>query len=256
MLRRYYKAEVVKNRRTAAGKLIFLMPALTAVLVVFLMPGYFAVGGYNWWYMAVYPAAMALICGMAGEKDKKMKNRAILSLPVRMKSVWDGKVMYGLRMLILSMAVMEGLSLAVCKILEQGFGVAFEAEITIAGQIAAAVFLIAAFLWQVPFCLLLQQFFGVPLSFLIHMASYAIVASSFSLKPYFMLFPGAIPARVMCRIIKVLPNGLPAVPGSATFAPELLDARLMWIGTAASVLWFVLFWHVGRILYERKGVER
>lgn len=90
---------------------------------------------------------------------------------------------------------------------------------------------------------------------LIHVVLYQIAFIALSLKPYYMLLPGAIPARVMCPVLGIMPSNLLAVPGSVGFYPELLNSSSVWIGIVASMFWFLLFWGMGRKLYERQGVK-
>ena len=83
------------------------------------------------------------------------------------------------------------------------------------------------------------------------MGTYSVIAASASLKSYFFLIPQAIASRLMCSVIGVLPNGLPARPGEMTFSQELLDTSAILPGIAASVIWLAVFWFAGRKLYER-----
>lgn len=86
---------------------------------------------------------------------------------------------------------------------------------------------------------------------LLNMGTYFVIAATASLKSYFFLIPQAIASRLMCSVIGVLPNGLPARPGEMTFSPELLDTGALFPGIAASMLWLAIFWIAGRKLYER-----
>ena len=67
-----------------------------------------------------------------------------------------------------------------------------------------------------------------------------------------MIFPGAIPARLMCVVLKVLPNGLLAKEGMATFALELLDERMVGAGILSALFWFIFLWFLSRKIYERR----
>ena len=87
--RQYLKAEVLKHHHTAINKILIFMPVICAVMSAFLTHVFFAVDGYNWWYMGMYPGFIALICGLIVEKEKKMKNRAILALPCDMGRIWE-----------------------------------------------------------------------------------------------------------------------------------------------------------------------
>ncbi len=42
---------------------------------------------------------------------------------------------------------------------------------------------------------------------------------------------------------------------SVGFYPELLNAGSVWVGVAASLIWFLLFWGIGRKWYEKQGVK-
>lgn len=83
--RQYLKAEVLKHHHTAINKILIFMPVICAVMSAFLTNIYFAAAGFNWWYMGIYTGFIALICGLLVGKEKKMKNRAILALPV----IWE-----------------------------------------------------------------------------------------------------------------------------------------------------------------------
>lgn len=255
MLRKCYKAEVLKNRRTAAGKLAAGMP-LAAVLIAAVLTGeYVVIDCYNWWYMVLLPAFIALLSGVVSGKEKRQKNRNILNLPVDMKRIWDGQILYGIRMLFISLFLLLAAALLTENFFRELFHMEFPAEVGAGSQLAAAVVLFVTSLWQIPFCLLLQQLFGGALAPLIHVAGYGCIAVTVSLKPYYMLIPGAIPARLMCSILKILPNGLVAQPGSVTYLPELVTYQGFPAGIASSLLWFLLLWGIGRRVFERKVEE-
>ena len=122
--RQYFKAEALKHRHTVLRKLLILMPVICVALAAFLTC-IFAVDGYNWWYMGMYPGFVALVCGTICEKEKKMKNRAILALPCDMGRVWDAKVLYGILMSGAAMLLLVLLVLAVAFILEHVLNVTF-----------------------------------------------------------------------------------------------------------------------------------
>lgn len=87
---------------------------------------------------------------------------------------------------------------------------------------------------------------------ILHLVLYNVMAIFVSLLPVYMFFPGALAARMMCPVLGILPNGLPAQSGAMTFTQKLMDSSSIPIGMVASVLWFLLLWGVGRIYYERR----
>lgn len=255
MLRKCYQAETLKNRRTAAEKLAVWMPLAVVFLAAVLTMDYVIIDSYNWWYIGVFPGCTALICGIVLGKETRQKNRNILTLPVNMRKVWDGKVLYGIRQLAVSVFLLFGAAFLVWAfdtgVLHMRFAIGIEPK----RQLAAALVLFVTGLWQVPFCLLLQQMFGGAAMPLIHVASYGLIAPVVSLKPYFMLLPGAVPARLMCSILGILPNGLPACPESMTYTPELTEYVWIPVGILSSLLWFFLLWGISRRYFEKKAVE-
>lgn len=253
---KYYQAEVLKNRRRPAGKIIIAMPAAIAVCSAVLAGEYVVVNNYNWWYIVLFPGVMAVICAGIGGLDRKNGDRNVLTLPSDMKRIWDGKVLYGVRTTALSAVFLWGFTLASRTVLKYGLHVKLVLDAGVLQQIAAAAVLFVTFLWLVPFCLILERFFGAPFMLLIHLFIYTAASCSLSLTPYFLLLPGAIPARMMCVVLKILPNGLPAREGMMTYSPELLDQAVLWPGLTASLVWFFLLWGISRRLYERQVTGR
>lgn len=251
-MKKYYLAERLKNRHTSAEKLMFLMPCITVCLSARLTAEYFTIDAYNWWYTVLFPGMISFICGAVGNRDKKMGNRAVWTLPADMGAVWDGKMLYGIRCMGVSLAVLLGAILLVSTVFEQVFKMVLRINPTVWEQILAVAVLFLTSLWQIPFCLLLHQMIGLFPMVLLHVGSIFLISVTMSLKPYFMLLPGGIAERLMCIILKILPNGLIAEPGSITFTPELMEWKGVPIGILASLVWFAVFWIVGRKQFERQ----
>lgn len=252
MVGQYLKAEALKYKHTSMLKLSILMPVVCAVMAAVLTHVYFAVDGYNWWYMMMYTGFIALSCGMIVGKEKKMKNRAILASPCDMGRIWDAKVLYGILVSGAAMVLLMILVIVISFLLEHVLNVTFIIRPSLFSQLETGVLLWLSFCWQIPWCLLLAQMFGRTFMFLVHFIFYNVMAIFLSLSPIYMLFPGAIGARMMCPVLGILPNGLPAQSGEMTFASRLMDSSSIPIGMAASVLWFLLLWGAGRIYYERR----
>ena len=90
------------------------------------------------------------------------------------------------------------------------------------------------------------------LMLLVHMGSYTVIGVTMSLKPWFVLFPGAITSRLMCPVLGILPNGLLAVEGQMTYFPEIMESENLLAGVTAALLWFLLFWWGSRTYFERQ----
>ena len=233
---------------------MILMPLFTLSFSMYISGSYFIINSSNWWYIMMFPAMAALMCGVIIRKDKKLKNHAVLTLPADRKKVWDGKVLYGLWVTGAGLTLMFLLILG-GEILGRKFTFIITNSPSAGNIILAWAVLFLTFMWQVPFCMFLAEAFGSLPMILIHVVLYQIAFIAISLKPYYMLLPGAIPARVMCPVLGIMPSNLLAVPGSTGFYPELLNPGSVWIGIAASLLWFLLFWRFGRKWYEKQGVK-
>ena len=99
---RLYRAENLKYRHTVTGKLWILMQTLTLLLAYGISQGNGISSAYNWWYTLMMPGMVTLSACMIIEKDRKGKNRAVLSLPVSPGKVWDAKILVGMKTLLLA----------------------------------------------------------------------------------------------------------------------------------------------------------
>lgn len=248
----YFQAEKLKNRHTFLWGLTILMPLVCSFLSAQLTHRYFAMDGYNWWYMMIMPGFLTITCGLVGGKDLKKQNRTIGSLPADMGKIWDAKVLLcavasGMATLALTAFVFFGTLL-----LKDGLHMVFINPPSFGNQILAAVLIWITSLWQLPFCLFLTQKTGVLSAAVLNLAAGQIVGPLASLKVWFFLIPYGITPRVMCPVIKTLPNGFVAEPGQLTYTDALMDPFMAVAGAAVSLLWFVLIWYLGRKWYRKK----
>jgi len=261
-MRAYIQAEHMKYRHTVLKSLAVLLPFVSVFFAAWLTREYFAVDSYNWWYMGLCPGMLAIVCGIIGGKDKRKKNLTIFSLPCDMGCIWDAKIFLAVALSAAAMLCITVFTIAVGNGMENILHLSFDLQSTsfvlhptIRTQITTGFLIWLTTLWQIPFCLLLTQKTGPFVMFLIHMGSYIVQAAIFSLKPWFAVFPGAVTSRLMCPILGILPNGLPAVEGQMTYAPELVEMKNLLTGIPAALLWFALLWLLSRKWFERQ-VER
>lgn len=249
--RSFFQAEKLKYRHTPVNAIIIFMPLLTAFLSAWLMGSYFTVDAYNWWYIGIYPGGLGILCSIIGRKDKAKKNYTIWSLPCKMEKIWDAKIAVGAVFSGISVFVLTVLIVLGENLIEHILKQQMRTSMSFGTQLLAGFVLWLTTLWMVPFCLFLSQKIGTFLMLIIHMGIYTVLSASVSLKPYFFLFPGAITARVMCPLIKVLPNGLLFEPGQLTYSPELGEISGLWIGVFSAIVWFFICW-----LYSRKWFQK
>lgn len=251
-MKSYFQAEKLKYKHTFLGRTALLMPLVSVFFSAMLTHSYFAVDSYNWWYAGLYPGMLGIICGMIGGKDKKKKNFTIWSLPCSMGKIWDAKVLLGAALSGAGVGLTVFLTIIMGQFLEKGLHISFVIQPSLEMQLAAGVIMWLTTLWQIPFCLLLSQKMGMFVMLLVHMGSYAFIFASISLKSWFAAVPGAITARLMCPVLGVLPNGLPAAAGQMTYSPELMEMKNLAIGIPAAILWFAALWLVSRKWFERQ----
>ncbi len=201
-MQQYIAAEHLKLKRTFTKKLVWLAPIVTLLLCIGLMGGHmFQSASYNWWYIMLLPGALTLMCSGVIQKDgKKLKYRAILGMSVDSAQVWYGKIGVCVRLLMVSSIILfVGITLG---------GFVFSSSVTLAGSVAATLILFVTFLWQIPLCLFLTDRIGMFATLIINMLGNVACTILFATSSIWWAVPYAIPARLMCAVIQVLPNGL------------------------------------------------
>ncbi|MCJ1219440.1 lantibiotic immunity ABC transporter MutE/EpiE family permease subunit [Paenibacillus polymyxa] len=201
-MQQYIAAEHLKLKRTFTKKLVWLAPIVTLLLCTGLMGGHmFQSASYNWWYIMLLPGALTLMCSGVIQKDgKKLKYRAILGMSVDSAQVWYGKIGVCVRLLMVSSIILfVGITLG---------GFVFSSSVTLAGSVAATLILFVTFLWQIPLCLFLTDRIGMFATLIINMLGNVACTILFATSSIWWAVPYAIPARLMCAVIQVLPNGL------------------------------------------------
>lgn len=178
-----------------------------------------------------------------------MGNRAVVSIPIDLKKVWIAKVMIGIEMLTVSCGIIficSALSLLVWR-------GQYTYSISLLDAFTAAVVLVLTTAWQIPFCMLLSQKMGI---FLLLIINYilSIAGVILAVTKYWILFPSSYASRLMIPIIHVLPNGLFAEEGSATFSEELLSSNSIVLGIVIAMLLFIgLTWISAKLFAGREA---
>lgn len=74
-------AEQMKYRHTFLGKAFLVAPLLTLLLGIKLSPAYVVLTSFNWWYMFLLPAMLSIVSCSCGEKDRKLGEKAVFTVP-------------------------------------------------------------------------------------------------------------------------------------------------------------------------------
>jgi ABC-2 type transport system permease protein len=250
-MRAYFQSEVLKMRHTFMEKIFLIAPVITIILAILLNPKFFSIDSYNWWYSMLLPGMLSLGCTLVATKDKKLNQRAVRGLPVNLKKVWLGKIVVCIGMLSGACIVLflgNTIILGVLPINQM-------VDISILEGFTASIILIITFLWQIPLCLFLGSKIGLFATILINIGAYMILGILAATTRFWWAVPYAIPARLMCPVLRVLPNGLPAVKGNMTFTPELLSKEVIFPGIFITVLLFLLLTAITSMWFEKLEVK-
>ncbi|KOR89264.1 lantibiotic immunity ABC transporter MutE/EpiE family permease subunit [Paenibacillus solani] len=209
MLQTYLKAENLKYKRSLFRKLIILIPtALIMISMVFIFIG-IGLGGFSSamvsnWSMPIASLSIVILCHLVNNKDQKHKYRTIYSLPIDLKKTFISKtILIALNHLIIS------LFLSLITIISEGVSSGVSVAIGHTGYFILGYCLLwLSLLWQIPFCLFLDQKIGFIGSVIINLFASALGGLFFSLTPLFWFFPYSWPAKFMVTCFGVLPNGL------------------------------------------------
>lgn len=209
MLRTYLKAENLKFKRTLFRKLIIFIPvALILISMIFIYIG-IGLGGFSSsmvcnWCMPIASLSIVILCHLVNNKDQKHKYRTLYSLPIDLKKTFVSKtILIALNFLIISLLLSFITIIAEC--IWSGISVAIG---HIGYYILGYCLLYLSLLWQIPFCLFLDQKVGFVGSVIINLFASASGGLFFALTPLFWFFPYSWPARLMVTLFGVLPNGL------------------------------------------------
>lgn len=186
----YLKAEKLKYRHTFLWALTILMPAVCALLSAMLTYNYFAMDGYNWWYMSMLPGFLSIICGQIGGKDLKKKNHTIWALPGDVGKIWDAKLLLSAIVVGIATVALMAFVLLGTVLMEKGLSITFTNPPSVGNQLLGALFIWITSLWQIPFCIFLVQKTGPLVMIMINLVFSQIFGALISLKGCF--FSGSL----------------------------------------------------------------
>lgn len=223
------KAEHLKWKRTFGKYLPVIGPAITLFSALALggMAKTFSAGAWNWWYAALLPGTLAVMCYLCDSRDRKNRYHSLKGLPVSGGKLMLGKVVY----LSLGLSASNGVLFLGTALGDAVFG----STVSLGNGALAAVLLTLSFLWEIPLYLFLSARFGlfadIFASMVISFGSVAAVAD----KNCWWVFPSAIPVRLMCPVLGLHPNGLPLPDGSALCSTDVILP-----GVFLSLGWFLV----------------
>lgn len=246
-MRNIINAERMKLRHTFGKHLTIIAPAAMFLLAMLLttrtgMAWAFTVCVWNWWYVMLMPGTSAVFCYLVMKKDKKIKYANIFSLPMPPKVSLFGKIFYcSLELLFSNFLIFLGTMVVLIF-----FGVGI---LPFNGFLGALILTISG-LWMIPLFLCLSARFGMFVCISTGFSMFFLGTAVFANTKFWWLFPAAVPVRLMCPVLGILPNGLMTPAGS-----EYSDASVILPGLLISIIWFVVLTFFTTIWFQRKGVE-
>lgn len=223
------KAENLKCKGTFAKKLVIIAPVLMLLLAVF-SGRYFVENGYNWWYSLIFPGFVTLLSALVNQYEEKgLRYRAVFALPVNLKKTWLSKVtLIGLYVAAAGLIHLGGILLGMTVYVTSS-GIAFHRAI------AASSILLITSLWQIPLCLFLSKKWGLLPTVFLNLCGGVTLESLTAGKTWWWACPYSWPARLMCPVLGVLPQGVMAKPGD-----PMLNAGVIPVGVTLSIVLFAL----------------
>lgn len=205
-----------------------MFPVITFILAFVLTPGMtnaYAESVWNWWYTLLLPGMLAVICYLSMACEKKINYYNLMTLSTGKRKLMLGKIIYtGCIILISNMIVFAGASSG---------GLLLTTRVPLDGAVIAVLLLTVTQLWEIPVFLFLSERFGMITELLICLFL-TVGGTIMAQTGKWYLLASAIPMRILCPLLHILPNGIPAEEEN-----PLLDMGVVAPGICLSVIWFV-----------------
>ena len=237
------KAEHLKSRHTFGRYLPVLFPILAVLLAYCLMHGnMMPEGTWNWWYAMLLPGMLAVLCHLGMTKEKKVHYFNLYCLSIPVNKYLMGKIIYwGICLLLANFLIFIGTWIV---------GDLFGSTISVMDGFCGFVLLTVTYLWEIPLYMLLSSRFGMFTSIFSCMVLTIGSVVALAHSKLWWVLPSAIPIRLMCPILGIMPNGL-LVPTDS----KLLDTSVICPGILLSLTWLVLMSCLTISWFERKVIK-
>ncbi|MBR6402489.1 MAG: lantibiotic immunity ABC transporter MutE/EpiE family permease subunit [Eubacterium sp.] len=228
------KAEFLKTRRTVSMLFIPVFPVIVFAMAFLFTSGIknaYSESVWNWWYTLLLPGMLAIVSYLSVAREKKTKYYNLMTLSTGRRKLMLGKIFFmAIIMLVANVIIFAGSTIG---------GKLLTTCVPIKGAVAAIFVLTIVQMWEIPLLLFLSERFGMIVELIVCL--FITVAGTVLAPTSKWIFcVSAIPMRVLCPILHVMPNGLRIEAGSA-----FLDTSVILPGIIVSLVWFVL----GTILY-------
>ena len=235
------RAEYLKTRKSMGRVLIWAFPMIVfALAFVFTlgMTNAYAESVWNWWYTLLLPGMLAITCYLSITREKKTGYYHLMTLSDSKRKLMMGKIIYmGCVLLVSYMIIFVGASLG---------GFLLTTCVPLRGALAAVWVLTISQLWEIPLLLFLIERCGMLVELLVCML---LTVGGIIIAPTekWYYFVSAIPMRILCPLLHILPNGIRAEEGN-----PLLDMGVVLPGICLSVIWFILAAFLFLIWFDKR----
>ncbi|MEG1138457.1 MAG: lantibiotic immunity ABC transporter MutE/EpiE family permease subunit [Lachnospiraceae bacterium] len=232
----FVKSELLKQRHSFNRMLLWLAPILTLLLALAMMGGSnLQNGAYNWWYTVLLPGSFTIFSAFTIARERKKNRHGLFGVVVQKSRLWLAQIIVGILFLLVS-----------CIIFFVGgtfLGFLFGETINWMSCLTGSLLLVITFAWQIPLWMCVTELMGTVTTILLSMVCNSGIAVICAAESYWWI-PFSIPARLMCPIIGVLPNGLWVEAGSpmehsnVILPGIMITAALLMVFTIVTTLWF------------------
>lgn len=237
----YILAENLKHKGTFLKKLLVIMPMNLILLSLFLMPSYFTINSYNWWYVIIMPATFALIPAMMDRKEsRKLNYRAVFPLNIKLEKLWVSKIITA----FIYMSIAAIIHMLGVYIFQFFLGEQLIPNYGFSTLLFASFLLIITNIWQVPLCFFLAKKFGFIASITINAVLGLALGILLSDGAFWIYCPYSWGIRLMIHVMRILPSGIlieasnPMVSNTSLLIPCILSICLFTLLTMISANWF------------------
>lgn len=235
------KAEHLKQKCSFQKVLVWLAPTITLLLVFILMGGgNVQKGGYNWWYIFILPGTLTMLSAFVINNDSKRKFHGLFSVVIDKDKIWYSKIILCTIYLCISCLIFF-LEVTI-------MGYLFKCTISIKDSFLASILLFILFSWQIPLFMYVSMKVSTGFAVIISLICNCGVGIICAVKSSWWI-PFAIPSRIMCHVIGVLPNGLPVDDGKYSF-----NIKIILIGLVITVVLYLLISYVSARWFEKQEV--
>ena len=251
---RLLRAEKMKYRRSGTDMLWYLLPVLTLAVAFVLSTTYGTVSAYNWWYVGMYPAMTGLAVLSGGRKRRKNGGQGHPSLLCPWRASGTPKVLTCILWMVKANILLALAVWITGNLIFPHLGMSQTLQVSCprpggfpchgCGRKLAGAAL------------------PVPLAAPGYAAGSADPDGTYTYRHSgrcdALLEGGSlcILPRMMCVVIGVLPNNMPARPGQSYFLCGAAGSGQPGSGAGDQLALLVLLWCLSRRWYERKGATR